>query len=336
MKRAGSMEMPIKKRVRRFTSGNPFDVLSDDLIVDISCKISATANSPSDLISLKLTCKRFEALVMDKFVLAKATGKSVWISPKSWSEPAHRFLTQCADAGNIEAIYFLGMIEFYCHSRHAIGASLLARAAESFHPEAMYSLAVIQFNGSGYLKGGPHCQHNPQNALRLCDLSASVCHPDSLREVGYCLWNGRDPSHCPRLAASYILKAEEVELQNSSGSPSGSPNHSDDGTIITNYGFYMENGRKVHPANRFLLEWWWLMDKDQNNREEDHGLKLCGHMFCGRRETRNCEFRRCSICGKTAYCSYACQEIDWKMEHRNMCNVQNLEEDVDDRLHRLA
>lgn len=35
------------------------------------------------------------------------------VKAQNWSESAQRFLKQCADAGNVEACYTLGMVSIY-------------------------------------------------------------------------------------------------------------------------------------------------------------------------------------------------------------------------------
>lgn len=49
-------------------------------------------------------------------VLSKASTKMLAVSAKNWSESAHRFLKQCADSGNVEASYTLGMVSTYIQS----------------------------------------------------------------------------------------------------------------------------------------------------------------------------------------------------------------------------
>jgi MYND finger len=63
----------------------------------------------------------------------------------------------------------------------------------------------------------------------------------------------------------------------------------------------------------FMVEWWWLGDKGGD------GLHMCSNVLCGRREMRKNGFRRCSQCAVTMYCSHACQEVHWIMEHRATC-----------------
>lgn len=55
-------------------------------------------------------CKRLNSLGLNSLVLAKASPRIFSIRAKDWSESAHRFLKQCADAGNVEACYTLGMV----------------------------------------------------------------------------------------------------------------------------------------------------------------------------------------------------------------------------------
>jgi len=43
-------------------------------------------------------------------VLSKASPRTFSIRAKNWCESAQRFLKQCAEAGNVEACYTLGMV----------------------------------------------------------------------------------------------------------------------------------------------------------------------------------------------------------------------------------
>lgn len=53
-------------------------------------------------------------LALNSLVLSKASKKTFAIKANNWSESAHRFVKLCADAGNVEACYTLGMVtKFY-------------------------------------------------------------------------------------------------------------------------------------------------------------------------------------------------------------------------------
>lgn len=130
-------------RRKRLAGGGPdyLDELPDDLVLAVLSKLAASASSPSDLLSVHLTCKRLNGLGRHDMVFAKASPASLAVKAASWSEPVQRFLKLCADAGNLEACYILGMIRFYCLGNRsgagagAIGCPLLSDFGWSL-PEA--------------------------------------------------------------------------------------------------------------------------------------------------------------------------------------------------------
>ncbi|XP_043687076.1 F-box protein At1g67340 [Telopea speciosissima] len=306
-----------------------FDGLPDDLIACILCKLGSTAACPSDFINVLLTCKRLNGLALHPLVLSKASPKAFAIKTENWSESAHRFLKQCADAGNVEACYTLGMIRFYCLQSRGSGAALMAKAAINSHASALYSLAVIQFNGSG----GSKNDKDLRAGVALCARAAFLGHIDALRELGHCLQDGYGVRQNISEGRRFLVQANARELASvlcsstsssatsrpwltwqphhhrlvmGGGSPTGCPLLSDFGCNVP--------APKSHPANRFLAEWFSLRGDVPGN-----GLRLCSHSGCGRPETRRHEFRRCSVCGAVNYCSRACQALDWKLRHKVEC-----------------
>ncbi|XP_019053946.1 PREDICTED: F-box protein At1g67340-like [Nelumbo nucifera] len=133
-----------------------------------------------------LSCKRLNGLGFHPLVLSKASPIAFAVKAKNWSESSHRFLKQCADAGNIEACYTFSMIHFYCLQNRGSGASLMAKAAISSHAPALYSLAVIQFNGSGGSKNDKDLRAD----IALCARATFLSHIDALRELDHCLQDG--------------------------------------------------------------------------------------------------------------------------------------------------
>ncbi|KAI5014717.1 hypothetical protein ZWY2020_056107 [Hordeum vulgare] len=157
--RAPAMAMPHMRAPEAPGRGPDYlDGIPDDLVLSIFSKLAASATSPSDLLSVYLTCKRLNGLGQQDMVFAKASPASL----AAWSEPVQRFLKRCADAGNLEACYILGMIRFYCLGSRSGGAT----AAKAAAPPRL--LAVIQFNGSGGAKSD-----------RDMRASASLCPPAS-------------------------------------------------------------------------------------------------------------------------------------------------------------
>ncbi|KAF8378007.1 hypothetical protein HHK36_029340 [Tetracentron sinense] len=325
---AGEEEIIIRKRSRTSsaTAGNFefFNGLPDDLIVSILCKLSSTAGSPSDFISALLTCRRLRGLGLHRVVLSKASPKSLAVKAKNWSESSHRFLKQCADAGNIEACYTLGLIRFYCLQNRGSGASLMAKAAISSHAPALYALALIQFNGSGGTKNGKDLRAG----VALCARAAFLGHIDAVRELGHCLQDGYGVRQNIIEGRRFLIQANARELA-SVFSSATSPPHSlrpwltwqshhrhvvgSRCSLLSDFGCTVPPP-EAHPATRFLAEWFEL-----RGGVPGQGLRLCSHAGCSRPETRRHEFRRCSVCGTVNYCSRACQALDWKLRHKVEC-----------------
>ncbi|CAI8598078.1 unnamed protein product [Vicia faba] len=319
-----------QKRMPENTTGGSdfFDFLPDDIVLSILGKLSSTATSPSDFISVLITCKRLNALGLNSLVLSKASNKTLSVKAKNWCDSAHRFLKRCADAGNIEACYTLGMIRFYCLQNRGSGASMMAKAAMKSHAPSLYSLAVIQFNGSGGTKN----DKDLRAGVALCARAAFLGHIDGLRELGHCLQDGYGVKQNVIEGRRFLVQANARELaavlsngnskhplmrwsvnpvQNQPPqirvvSGSGCPLLSDFGCNVP--------VQEAHAANRFLTEWF-----EMRGGFPGQGMMLCSNTGCGRPETRKHEFRRCSVCGVVNYCSRACQALDWKFRHKAEC-----------------
>ncbi|KAE8698912.1 F-box protein [Hibiscus syriacus] len=307
-----------------------FDALPDDLVISVLSKLSSTARCPSDFANALVVCKRLNSLALYPLVLSKASPKMFAIKARNWSESIRRFLKNCADAGNVEACYTLGMILFYCLENRESGASLIAKAAINSHAPALYSLAVIQFNGSG----GSKNDKDLRAGVVLCARAAFLGHIDALRELGHCLRDGYGvrqnviegrrflvQANARELAAvlssvgtskkimrSWLTWSLHPDLNLSQRHPAvpGCPLLSDFGCNVL--------APEAHPASKFLVEWF-----SARGCVPGPGLRLCSHIGCGRPETTKHEFRRCSVCGAVYYCSRACQTLDWKLRHKAEC-----------------
>ncbi|KAJ0725857.1 putative F-box protein [Helianthus annuus] len=340
-----SGENTCRKRVKS-SAGTPaatvsgqcdyLDTLPDDIVLFILSKLGSTASCPADFISVLSTCKRLNALGVNSLVLSKVSPKTFLVKSKNWSESAHRFLKRCSDAGNVEACYTLGMIRFYCLQNRGSGASLMAKAAINSHAPALYSLAVIQFNGSG----GSKNDKDLRAGVALCARAAFLGHIDALRELGHCLQDGYGVRQNIAEGRRFLVQANARELSSvlsttPSALVSGNwmtwntlPNLRHGNVVglgcplLSDFGCNVP-AQEPHPANRFLSEWF-------SDKELGSGLRLCSHAGCGRPETRQHEFRRCSVCGNVNYCSRACQALDWKIRHKMECTqVERLVDDGD-------
>lgn len=222
-------------------------------------------------------------------------------------------------------------IRFYCLQNRGSGASLMAKAAIGNHPAALYSLAVIQFNGSG----GSKNDKDLRAGVALCARAAYLGHVDALRELGHCLQDGYGVKQNVSEGRRFLVQANARELAHvlvacpnavvpsawltwnaSRHAPGACPLLSDFGCTLP--------VPEAHPANRFLSDWY----SGRVGNIPGMGLRLCSHLGCGRPETRRHEFRRCSVCGAVNYCSRACQALDWKMRHKADCfPVERWEDD---------
>ncbi|KAL8154140.1 hypothetical protein V2J09_011900 [Rumex salicifolius] len=297
-----------RKRIRlpRRSVPDPFDILPDDLVICILSKLCSSSSSPSDFVNAHLVCKRFNQLGVNPLVLSKASSEIFSIKAKKWSDSAHRFVKRCVDAGSVEACYFLGMIRFYCLGNRGSGASLMAKAAIRCHAPALYSLAVIQFNGSG----GNKTDKDLRAGVALCARAASLGHVDACKELGHCLQDGygvrRNVVEGRRLLVQ--ANARELAVVLKTGSV---PGPGFERGLLSDFGCNVPE-LEPRPINRFLVEWF-----GSRNGLSDPGI--CSHSSCGRPETRPHEFRRCSVCGAAKYCSRGCQARDWKLRHKSEC-----------------
>eukprot|EP01018_Ginkgo_biloba_P026671 Gb_12108 [translate_table: standard] len=325
-----------------------FDGLPDDLVIAVFRCLSSTVSSPADFANAMLTCRRFCAIAMHPLVLVRAGRGTLAVKASRWSDGAHRFLKRCADVGNLEACYTLGMVRFYCFGNQSGGASLMAKAAMSSHAVALHSLAVIQFNGSG----GSKKDKDLKAGVALCARAASLGQIDAMRDLGHCLQDGYGVQRNITEGRRLLLEANAREataaglnppltcLQNALKITSSSEHHLNNVSnvkkdsnqlvnpeisqhpifsflqrtccsLLSDFGCNVPPA-EPHIANKFLVDWFSLYPPPL-------GLRLCSNESCGRPETRRHEFRRCSACSSVNYCSRACQALDWKVCHRYVC-----------------
>lgn len=302
--------------------GDLFDALPDDIVLSILCKLSSSGGCPLDFINVLITCKRLNGLGLQPVVLSKACHKMLAIKAKNWSESAHRFLVRCVGSGSVEACFILGMILFYCFQNRGEGVALIARAAITSHAPALYSLAVIHFNGSGRSKN----QKDLRAGVALCSRAAFLGHVDAMRELGHCFQDGYGVTRNVMEGRRFLLQANARELALVITTTPGavvprawlrwSPHRHLQGPLMSDFGCNIP-AAETHPANQFLYDWF-----SSRGGDPGPGLRLCSHSGCGRPETRMHEFRRCSVCGTVNYCSRACQALDWKYRHKAECGPQ--------------
>lgn len=212
----------------------------------------------------------------------------------------------------------------------------MAKAAISSHAAALYSLAVIQFNGSG----GSKNDKDLRAGVALCARAAFLGHVDALRELGHCLQDGYGVKQNIAEGRRFLVQANARELAIVlAANPSAvvprswlTCNHQRHAVVgggaaaaaaaavgsgcplLSDFGCNVP-APEAHAANQFLSDWFTARAEGVLGS----GLRLCSHSGCGRPETRRHEFRRCSVCGAVNYCSRACQALDWKLRHKAEC-----------------
>jgi TPR repeat protein len=193
-------------------------------------------------------------------------------------------------------------IRFYCLGSRGSGAALMAAAAVRGHRDALYSLAVVQFNGSGGKE-----ERDLRAGAALCARAAALGHVDALRELGHCLQDGYGVRRCVAGGRRLLVQANARELAGSS--------RRHDACLLSDFGCRAAAPGEARAANRFLVDWF----ASRPVAADDDVLGLCSQPLCGRPETRRHEFRRCSVCGVVNYCSRACQALHWKTAHKAEC-----------------
>ncbi|KAF9599947.1 hypothetical protein IFM89_001982 [Coptis chinensis] len=117
------------------------DTIPNDMISTIVAHVAKS--SVADLFSLKQTCKMLYELGDDDFVLQQASLEKIPAVPWRLSDDAAYFLQRCQQTGNPEALFRLGMVEYFQNARLELGLAFLARAAYFGHVEACYVLGIV-------------------------------------------------------------------------------------------------------------------------------------------------------------------------------------------------
>ncbi|KAL5712314.1 hypothetical protein ACHQM5_014501 [Ranunculus cassubicifolius] len=120
-------------------------ILTETIPKDVITTIAARVGSSSlpDLLNLKQSCKTFYELGGDNFVFQNVSMEKLPAIPWILSQDASYFLRRCQETENPEALYRLGMVEYFSNTRLELGQAFLARAAYLGHIEASYILGII-------------------------------------------------------------------------------------------------------------------------------------------------------------------------------------------------
>ncbi|KAL3643181.1 hypothetical protein CASFOL_013996 [Castilleja foliolosa] len=140
----------------------------------------------------------------------------------------------------------------------------MAKAAIASHAPALYSLSVVQFNGSG----GSKNDKDLRAGVAIYARAALLGHVDALRELGHCLQDGYGVRQSIAEGRRFLVQANARELalvlaanlsavvprswltcnhhrQSGAAGGGGCPMLSDFGCDVP----------EANPANRFLSDW---------------------------------------------------------------------------------
>jgi len=116
--------------------------LPPELLVDVLARVASS--SFTDLFNSKFCCREFRGATEDEYILEQV---SIMEFPviHQWlkSEKVSRFLNQCMESGNSEALYRQGMVDYFSSMRMESGLENLRRASEKGHVEASYVYGII-------------------------------------------------------------------------------------------------------------------------------------------------------------------------------------------------
>ncbi|KAL5724825.1 hypothetical protein ACHQM5_008037 [Ranunculus cassubicifolius] len=276
-----------------------FESLSDGIVMNILILLAVSAYSPSHFIFALLTCKRFHALGMDASVLNKASWECFPLTPNKWSYSANRFLKRCADSGNLEANYTLGMIRYYCLGDREGGLYYITKAGKRSHLLALYSMSVIKLHGT---------PTDIISGASTCLTAATLGNLDAIREMAYLydkgIGVGRSISEARKMLGDVNFMEKELELE---GEEYAATYHDGLGLI-----------KGPHPVNHFMVEWFKM------RRNVDNGdLKVCSYSACGRVETKAGQFQKYEVCDSLPYCSHVCRFRDWDIRDKKTCRFRD-------------
>lgn len=251
------------------------------------------------------------------------------------------------DAGSVFAAFLVGSVDFYCRdavgettelaaARRTRGASLLARAAVAGSSDAHHTLAIMHFNGSG----GKRKDKDPETGAAFCARGNILFgSADAKRELGHCLQDGFGVEQDVPLGRKLLAEAAAADVATpamdaavvaatvaAAAAEERLRKRNDINTLNAAVAAAAEvsaaakHAAEQHltapPVARFLLDWY---DPNVCGNVLQPGTHACSHPLCGRVETRRHEFRRCSCCGRTRYCSRSCQSLDWRLQHKFAC-----------------
>ncbi|KAK9699883.1 hypothetical protein RND81_08G201700 [Saponaria officinalis] len=142
------------------------DYLPIDAITEIVARVGAT--SAADLFRCKLTCKILHEIVEEKKVLQHAAIKGLYYCTWSNKEKAQSYFDRCRNCNNPDALYQLGMEQYFSQFKAIEGMKNLEKAMTQKHKEATYAIGLISMCSSDnkYKNKGVELLLNLMNTIK--------------------------------------------------------------------------------------------------------------------------------------------------------------------------
>jgi hypothetical protein len=321
-------------------------ILPEEVVGHVLSFVSST----EDRFALQTACTQLRRISNSDEMMAKVklggdleSGKNGIITDDDTPETAADALTPFARAGNLEAIYMLGMIKSYCHQDIERGIFLLKLASKRGCARSSYTLglilrdtdpeeASIQMNiaaKKGYMPA-------LQELLSAREMKARFGEPDAaaLRNHldPYCLnrllgrhyihsSNLRDvnTSHCWNpLCGRWAYKATSANSENGVTARAARrpfalnfhnhPLHQG-GRVVAPPRDIAESPNRVARRARAAQRRVSSADQAQNADGHANGVHL---------DVRVSRMKMCSRCCRAKYCSKLCQVYDWRSGRHKM------------------
>nr|GMD48281.1 putative F-box protein At1g67623 [Ipomoea batatas] len=128
--------------------------LPHELLVHVLGRVAS--HSLRDLLNAKLSCREWNELGDDNLVYKHASLAKISIFRWKRETPENKrrrslFLQKCVDAGNLEALYRRGVVDYLQNKERGYALGCLKKAANAGHVASMYAVCIISI----YL-GGEH------------------------------------------------------------------------------------------------------------------------------------------------------------------------------------
>ncbi|XP_054797545.1 uncharacterized protein LOC129302664 [Prosopis cineraria] len=152
--------MATRKRFVARTVGRQWDVvglpllaLPNDVIIVILEKVAS--QSLWSLRQLRRTCRELRVLAVHEAIYPVAATDQIPLMLEDQNHHARLFIKRCFDAGNLETIFYIGIVNFFWRGKDAFfGWTNLVRVARSGLRKAMYVCVMLSFiNGRMHRAG---------------------------------------------------------------------------------------------------------------------------------------------------------------------------------------